>query len=51
MASAESRKRKRVTEEVEEEVGDFNSCMENIRTHSEALINIIANPQFKDKQH
>lgn len=47
MAGTESRKRNRASEEVEEEVGDFNSCMTNIRTQAEELINNIANPSIK----
>lgn len=42
-----SKKRKQVSEEVEDEVGEFTSSMDSIRNHSEALINIIANPSLK----
>lgn len=37
-------KKRKLSEEIEEEVGDFTSSMDCIRTHTEALINIIANP-------
>lgn len=47
MAEHEAKKRKRLSEEVEEEIGAFSDCMENIRTHTDALINIVANPSLK----
>lgn len=43
----ESKKYKRGSEEVEEEVGDFGSCMTIIRNQTEELMSIIANPSMK----
>lgn len=43
----ESRKRKRESEEVEDEVGEYTSSMNIINNHAEALINIIANPSLR----
>lgn len=42
-----AKKRKRMSEEIEDEVGDFTGSMVSIMDYTEALINILANPSLK----
>lgn len=43
----ESKKHKRIIDEVEEEVGDFENCMSNIREYAEDLLNLIGHSSTK----
>lgn len=47
VSESEAKTRKRLSEEVEEEVGEFSTCFDVIRTHTDAIVNIIANPSLK----